>query len=151
MLERLHDLFEIVVTHHIVDRQGLGRCALDDAEDYDAQVFVVFLLHEVIGEIDDMAHAAETHDEFMDALAGLIVEIRVGAEDFGLYGRVEPKIPICIFWLGTITKESVTESIKTGKTLPSLHSSKFAPVPEPTLKTGVTAMTAAVLELVGKK
>jgi hippurate hydrolase len=75
----------------------------------------------------------------------------MGAEDFGLYGRVEPKIPICIFWLGTITKESVTESIKTGKTLPSLHSSKFAPVPEPTLKTGVTAMTAAVLELVGKK
>ncbi len=75
----------------------------------------------------------------------------MGAEDFGLYGRTEAKIPICIFWLGTITKESVTESIKTGKTLPSLHSSKFAPVPEPTLKTGVTAMTAAVLELVGKK
>ena len=75
----------------------------------------------------------------------------MGAEDFGLFGRVEPKIPICMFWLGTITKESVTESIKTGKTLPSLHSSKFAPVPEPTLKTGVTAMTAAVLELVGKK
>ncbi|NBV23158.1 MAG: amidohydrolase [Proteobacteria bacterium] len=75
----------------------------------------------------------------------------MGAEDFGLFGRTEPKIPICMFWLGTITKESVTESIKTGKTLPSLHSSKFAPVPEPTLKTGVTAMTAAVLELVGKK
>lgn len=75
----------------------------------------------------------------------------MGAEDFGLFGRTEPKIPICIFWLGTITKESVTESIKTGKTLPSLHSSKFAPVPEPTLKTGITAMTAAVLELVGKK
>ncbi len=74
----------------------------------------------------------------------------MGAEDFGLYGRVEPKIPICMFWLGTITKESVTESIKTGKTLPSLHSSKFAPVPEPTLKTGVIAMSAAVLELVGK-
>ncbi|MFM8470139.1 MAG: M20 family metallopeptidase [Limisphaerales bacterium] len=75
----------------------------------------------------------------------------MGAEDFGLYSRVEPRIPGCIFWLGTITKESVAESIKTGKTLPSLHSSKFAPVPEPTLKTGVTAMSAAVLELVGKK
>ena len=75
----------------------------------------------------------------------------MGAEDFGLFGRTEPRIPICMFWLGTITKESVTESIKTGKTLPSLHSSKFAPVPEPTLKTGVTAMSAAVLELVGKK
>ena len=75
----------------------------------------------------------------------------MGAEDFGLYGRVEPKIPICLFWLGTITKESVAESIKSGRTLPSLHSSKFSPVPEPTLKTGVTAMTAAVLELEGKR
>ena len=75
----------------------------------------------------------------------------MGAEDFGLFGRTEPKIPICMFWLGTVTKESVTESIKTGRTLPSLHSSKYAPVPEPSLKTGVTAMTAAVLELTGKK
>ena len=47
--------------------------------------------------------------------------------------------------------EAAAESARTGKPLPSLHSSKFAPVPEPTLKTGVTAMTAAVLELVGKK
>ena len=29
--------------------------------------------------------------------------------------------------------------------------SKFAPVPEPTLKTGVTALTAAALELLGAK
>ena len=84
---------------------------------------------------------------------GLVFEKKpvMGAEDFGLYGRTENKIPICIFWLGTVTPESVKESIRTGKTLPSLHSSLFAPVPEPTLKTGVTAMTAAVLELVGKK
>ncbi len=75
----------------------------------------------------------------------------MGAEDFGLYGRVEPGIPICMFWLGTITRESVAESLKSGQILPSLHSSKFAPVPEPTLKTGVTAMTAGVLELLGKK
>ena len=74
----------------------------------------------------------------------------MGAEDFGLYGRTEHKIPICMFWLGTVTPESVKESVRTGKSLPSLHSSLFAPVPEPTLKTGVTAMTAAVLEIVGK-
>ena len=74
----------------------------------------------------------------------------MGAEDFGLYGRTEHKIPICMFWLGTVTPESVKESLRVGKALPSLHSSLFAPVPEPTLKTGVTAMTAAVLELVGR-
>ena len=30
-------------------------------------------------------------------------------------------------------------------------SNLYRPVPEPTIKTGVTAMTAAVLELVGRK
>lgn len=34
---------------------------------------------------------------------------------------------------------------------PGLHSSLFAPDPEPTLKTGITAMSVAVLELMGKK
>jgi len=31
-----------------------------------------------------------------------------------------------------------------------LHSSKFAPVPEPTIRTGMVAMTAAVLDLMKK-
>jgi hippurate hydrolase len=73
----------------------------------------------------------------------------MGAEDFGLFGRTEHKIPICMFWLGTVSPESVKESIRTGKSLPSLHSPFFAPVPEPTIKTGVTAMSAAVLDLLG--
>ncbi|RMD94114.1 MAG: amidohydrolase [Calditrichaeota bacterium] len=74
----------------------------------------------------------------------------MGGEDFGRYGRVEPKIPICIFWLGAVDPQKVAESRKTGKPLPSLHSSLFAPLPEPTIKTGVKAMTAAVLELMSK-
>jgi len=75
----------------------------------------------------------------------------MGAEDFALYGRTEHKIPICIFWLGTINADAIKESVKAGRTLPALHSGFFAPVPEPTLKTGITSMTAAVLELLGKK
>ncbi len=71
----------------------------------------------------------------------------MGGEDFGRYGRVEPKIPICIFWLGAVAPEKVEEARKTGKSLPSLHSSLFAPVPEPTIRTGVKAMTSAVLDL----
>jgi len=74
----------------------------------------------------------------------------MGGEDFSEYGRTKDKIPICIFWLGAVTAESVRESLATGKSLPSLHSSQFAPDPEPTIKTGVTAMTATVLELMGK-
>jgi hippurate hydrolase len=41
----------------------------------------------------------------------------------------------------------VTRAIKAGGTLPSLHSPLFAPDPEPTIKTGVTATVGAVLNL----
>jgi hippurate hydrolase len=75
----------------------------------------------------------------------------MGGEDFSEYGRTPDKIPICIFWLGAVKPELVQESEKTGKPLPSLHSSQFAPLPEPTIKTGVIAMTAAVLDLTGKR
>jgi hippurate hydrolase len=44
----------------------------------------------------------------------------------------------------------IAESKKSGTVLPSLHSSKFAPVPEPTIRTGVIGMTSAVLELMKK-
>jgi len=75
----------------------------------------------------------------------------MGGEDFSEYGRTQDKIPICLFWLGAVKPEAIAKSEKSGKPLPSLHSSQFAPVPEPTLKTGVTAMIAAVLELAGRK
>jgi len=75
----------------------------------------------------------------------------MGAEDFGLFGRTEDKIPICIFWLGTVEPDRFKESQRTAQPLPALHSSQFLPVLEPTLKTGVTAMTAAVLEVMGRR
>jgi len=47
--------------------------------------------------------------------------------------------------------EKFEESKRTGVPVPSNHSPLFAPVPEPTIKTGVTAVTAAVLDLLAKK
>jgi hypothetical protein len=44
----------------------------------------------------------------------------------------------------------VKQSKEGGLALPSLHSPLFAPVPEPTIRTGVKAMTSAVLELLKK-
>ena len=75
----------------------------------------------------------------------------MGGEDFGEYGRTEHKIPIFMFFVGGVRPEAIKESERTGKPLPSLHSPLWAPLPEPTIKTGVTAMTAAVLELTRKK
>src|SRR6266404_662636 len=75
----------------------------------------------------------------------------MGGEDFGEFGRTTDKIPICMFFVGGVRPESLKESEQTGKALPSLHSPFWAPVPEPTIKTGATAMTAAVLELMQGK
>jgi amidohydrolase len=75
----------------------------------------------------------------------------MGGEDFGDYGRTEHKIPICMFEVGGVNSENLKDNLRTGKPLPSLHSPLWAPGPEPTIKTGITAMTAAVLELMEKK
>jgi hypothetical protein len=48
-----------------------------------------------------------------------------------------------------VDSEQFRDHQRTAKPLPALHSTQFLPVLEPTLKTGVTAMTAAVLELLG--
>ena len=74
----------------------------------------------------------------------------IGGEDFSEFGRTERKVPICMMNVGGVSPEALKESQRTGKALPSLHSSLWAPVPDPTIKTGVTVMTAAVLELLGK-
>jgi amidohydrolase len=74
----------------------------------------------------------------------------MGGEDFSEYGRVAPKIPICMFNVGGVSPEAVKESQRTGKPLPSLHSPFWAPVPEPAIKAGVTTLTACVLELTAK-
>ncbi|WP_414663522.1 amidohydrolase [Horticoccus sp. 23ND18S-11] len=79
------------------------------------------------------------------------IEPEMGGEDFSRYGRTAERVPICLFRLGAVAPEKVAESERSGQPLPSLHSSKFAPLPEPTIKTGVTAMTGAALELLGKK
>ena len=73
----------------------------------------------------------------------------MGAEDFGLFGRTEDKIPVCIFWLGTVDPIRFAQSHGSPGVFPPLHSSQFLPAPESTFVTGVTAMTAAVLELFG--
>lgn len=71
----------------------------------------------------------------------------MGGEDFSQYGRVAPRVPIFIFWLGAVDPQIYAASKKNGTPLPSLHSSQFAPLPEPAIRTGVTAMTAAALHL----
>lgn len=71
----------------------------------------------------------------------------MGGEDFSWYSLADLSVPSFQFWIGAVEPAKVAESKQTGQPLPSLHSSLFAPVPEPTIKTGIKAMTAAVLNL----
>jgi len=79
------------------------------------------------------------------------IDPEMGGEDFSEFGRTLDKVPICLFRVGAVDPAKVAESQRTGVALPSLHSSRFAPLPEPTIKTGITALTAAALDLLAKK
>lgn len=70
----------------------------------------------------------------------------MAAEDFGAYS-LNDAIPLCMFWLGASDPALIQKNKADGTPLPSLHSSQFAPIPGPTIRTGVKAMTAIVLEL----
>jgi metal-dependent amidase/aminoacylase/carboxypeptidase family protein len=74
----------------------------------------------------------------------------MGAEDFGMYGRTEHKVPICMYWLGSVDRKRWETSQKEGAQLPALHSPEYWPDPEPTIRTGILTMSASALELFGR-
>jgi hippurate hydrolase len=79
----------------------------------------------------------------------VLVEPTMAGEDFGYYSLGD-KIPLSLFWLGTVDPTKVEKSRKEGTQLPPLHSSLFAPLPGPTLRTGIKATTSVVLDLMKK-
>jgi hippurate hydrolase len=74
----------------------------------------------------------------------------MGGEDFSEYSLPDHSVPAFMFNVGAVDPAKAAESKKTGVPLPSLHSSKFAPVPEPTIRTGLVGMVSAVLDLMKK-
>ena len=65
------------------------------------------------------------------------------SEDFSEY--VGAGVPAMFFNIGVYEPERVAAARDGGPPLPGNHSPLFAPVPKPTIETGVTAMTLAVL------
>ncbi len=75
----------------------------------------------------------------------------MGAEDFGRFGT-HLKVPSLMFWLGSVPQERYEKSRQPGaEPLPSAHSSKYYPDPEPTIRTGVTCMSHLALALLAEK
>ncbi len=111
---------------------------------------------------DEIAPVTYNHPELTERLARVfrtaLGDARVsklppimGSEDFGQFSLEGHKIPSVMFWLGGADPAAVEQAKKTGMPAPGLHSSHWAPPPEPTIRTGVTAMTAALLDLLGTR
>lgn len=72
-------------------------------------------------------------------------EQSMGGEDFSRFGKAG--VPILMFRLGAVEAKRLDRYKELGQDPPSLHSALFYPDAEPTLETGIVAMTLAVLEL----
>jgi amidohydrolase len=97
---------------------------------------------------NDAALTARIEGVFRGLFGGARVvpaEQAMGAEDFSRYGRAG--VPILMFRLGSVTAARLDGYRTRGERPPSLHSAVYYPDAEPTLETGVVAMTAAALEL----
>jgi hippurate hydrolase len=79
-----------------------------------------------------------------------MVDPTMGGDDFSEYSLPDHSIPAVYFHFGAVEAAKMAEFKQAGKELPTLHSSKFAPVPEPTIRTAIVGMTTAVLDLMKK-
>ncbi|RFB05965.1 amidohydrolase [Parvularcula marina] len=71
----------------------------------------------------------------------------MGGEDFSQYHRYDREVEATLFRLGAVKADAWEAAGGDATKLPGLHSAKFAPDPEPTLRAGTEAMIAAALEL----
>ncbi len=104
--------------------------------------------------LNDPALAARVRGALVGALGADAVKTAepvMASEDFSAFGRTAEHVPICTFDLGASDPAKLAEAERTGVPLPGPHNSKFAPVPEPTIKTGVAALSAVALDLLAKK
>ncbi len=80
---------------------------------------------------------------------GRVIEVPpvMGGEDFGRFAPAA-NCEGAIFWLGIVSKKDWAASQEPGAApLPGLHTSRIAPDALPAIRTGVLAMTAAVMDL----
>lgn len=85
--------------------------------------------------------------------AGNVVQIPTQSisDDFGEFGILSPPVPLFFYFLGCTDPERFAEAALGGEKIPLLHHPAFAPEPRETLKTGLLAMSAAALTLMGNR
>jgi hippurate hydrolase len=101
--------------------------------------------------VNDAALTERTAVVFKAAFgAGAVAQDKPGSasEDYSEF--VLAGVPSVYFALGGYGPETMAKAKADGKPLPVNHSPFFAPDPEPTIRTGVEAMTLAVLNVVSR-
>jgi len=91
-----------------------------------------------------------------DVFADLLGERRVvhtdpstGSEDFGDFSPAGAEVPLCMFHLGCTAPERLARVEAGEERLGLLHTPRFAPDAEPTLRAAMTTLAAAALGLLG--
>jgi len=102
----------------------------------------------VINDPDVVAATAETlkaafGDKFRVSPPG------TASEDFSEFAGAG--VPSMMFNIGVYDQQRIDAARNGGPPIPANHSPQFAPVPKPTIETGVTAMTLAVLSAFDQK
>lgn len=103
--------------------------------------------------VNDVALARRCGAVFRELLGPDNVKPRqpvMGAEDFGRFA--EGKVPIFMYFLGTISQEKYDAAAKPGGApLPGMHTDAYAPIPEPSIRAGVRTMCLAAMNLMPKE
>lgn len=134
------------VRQHLLD--AIRRKALAVAASHDAPEPTI--------EITDGTPALYNNDELVARIVPVFREVlgednvvqsdqSMGGEDFSRYGLAG--VPIFMYRLGSVLPERLAGYERVEESPPSLHSAVYYPDAEPTLVTGVTTMSAAVLDL----
>jgi hippurate hydrolase len=110
---------------------------------------------------EEFTPAAYNDPDLTEAAAGLFRELlgeenvfempqTMGGEDFGRFAR-HLGVPGLQYRIGTVSRESWEASQEPGADpLPSLHSAKYYPLPEPTVRLSVESMANLALALLAK-
>jgi hippurate hydrolase len=90
---------------------------------------------------------ARFREHFGDARVRAVPPTMAG-EDFARYRIADPAhVQSLLFWVGGVPQAQWDAAGGDAQKLPSLHSSLWAPDPEPTIAAAVEAMTTAALDL----
>ncbi|MDI1266054.1 MAG: amidohydrolase [bacterium] len=132
--------------HAGIERTAKAAAAMSDAPPPDIRI--VEGARPVINDPEVVAAAADVlkaafGDKFRVSPPG------TASEDFSEFAGAG--VPSMMFNIGIYAPERFTAARNGGPPIPSNHSPLFAPVPQPTIETGVTAMTLAVLSAFDRK